>query len=214
MTALAALMATACAPPPAPSPEPVLLRIAADYTGYQWANLRARWSPERCAGPILLPPSGRISASTDEGSHGKKLYYLHAKDDLAYERGGEQPVGQVLVKEAWTPKEVADADLPKEEEEAYAKARLSQRKELPAGQALAGLPARRGGKAYAPGTKAELFVMYKLDPRTEGTDVGWVYGTLSADGKTVTSSGRIESCMSCHRDAKTDRIFGLPPASE
>jgi len=159
---------------------------------------------------MIAPPPGGISASADTGTHGRKLYYLHAKDDLAYARGGEQPVGQVLVKEAWMPKEIPESELPKAEEDAYRKARLHQLNELPAGQAWTGLPARSEGKAFVPGAKAELFIMYKLDPRTEGTDAGWVYGTLTADGKSVTSSGRIESCMSCHREAKTDRIFGLP----
>lgn len=56
----------------------------------------------------------------------------------------------------------------------------------------------------------DLFIMFKLDPQTPGTDQGWVYGTVSADGKAVTSSGRVASCMKCHEDAQHDRMFGLP----
>jgi hypothetical protein len=56
----------------------------------------------------------------------------------------------------------------------------------------------------------DLFVMFKLDPQTPGTDQGWVYGTVSADGKSVTSSGRVASCMKCHEDTRHDRMFGLP----
>lgn len=52
--------------------------------------------------------------------------------------------------------------------------------------------------------------MMKLDPKTPGTDDGWVYATLAADGRTVTAAGRIESCMKCHRETKTDRLFGMP----
>jgi hypothetical protein len=37
-----------------------------------------------------------------------------------------------------------------------------------------------------------------------------VYGTVSADGKRVTSAGRVESCMACHQgDKTTDRMFGV-----
>ena len=52
--------------------------------------------------------------------------------------------------------------------------------------------------------------MVKLDPSTPDTDAGWVYGTVSADGKQVNASGRIASCMKCHQQAKHDRLFGLP----
>lgn len=54
-----------------------------------------------------------------------------------------------------------------------------------------------------------LFIMTKLDPKTKDTDQGWVYGTVTADGKTVTSSGRVESCMGCHIQTKNDRLFGM-----
>jgi hypothetical protein len=40
-----------------------------------------------------------------------------------------------------------------------------------------------------------------------GTDAGCVYGTVAPDG-TVTSAGRVASCMGCHvRDAKRERLF-------
>jgi hypothetical protein len=51
--------------------------------------------------------------------------------------------------------------------------------------------------------------MFKLDPKTPGTDEGWVYGTVTADGKTVTSAGRVASRMKCHQEAPHDRLFGL-----
>ena len=52
--------------------------------------------------------------------------------------------------------------------------------------------------------------MYKTDPKTPGTDEGWVYGTVTADGKKVTAAGRVQSCINCHQDARNDRLFGIP----
>jgi hypothetical protein len=52
--------------------------------------------------------------------------------------------------------------------------------------------------------------MFRLDPATPGTDLGWVYGTLDADGARVTSSGRVQSCMGCHTQAPSERLFGIP----
>src|SRR5436190_351218 len=72
-------------------------------------------------------------------------------------------------------------------------------------------PARKGDKLFKATKQADLFIMFKLDPKTPGTDNGWVYGTVTPDGKTVTSAGRVESCMKCHQDAKADRLFGLRP---
>jgi hypothetical protein len=63
---------------------------------------------------------------------------------------------------------------------------------------------------YRAAKPAGLFIMTKLKPDAPGTDEGWVYGTVAPDGKTVTSAGRVESCMNCHRDAKHDRLFGFP----
>ena len=42
----------------------------------------------------------------------------------------------------------------------------------------------------------------------EGSDAGWVYGTVTPDGR-VTSAGRVASCMGCHVDAPHERMFGL-----
>ena len=51
--------------------------------------------------------------------------------------------------------------------------------------------------------------MFREKKDTPGTDEGWVYGTVTADGKTVTSAGRVASCMKCHVQAKNDRLFGI-----
>lgn len=133
------------------------------------------------------PPSPVLSASKDEGAHGRKLYYLYVKDDAAYESlgagGSSQKVGQALVKESYYPIEVGKGEE-------------------------AGWVAESKGRYYRLGQLYALFVMLKLDPKTPGTDNGWVYATLSPDGKEITAQGRIESCMSCHEDAAHDRLFG------
>ena len=53
-----------------------------------------------------------------------------------------------------------------------------------------------------------LFVMHKLDAKTEGTDAGWVYGTVDRAG-TVTAAGHVASCIKCHQDAAEDRRLWL-----
>ena len=86
----------------------------------------------------------------------------------------------------------------------------------PVGQAIvkeSWLPAEidpHTGTEVRPSRKADLFIMYKVDPATPGADRGWVYGTVTPDGKKVTSAGRVESCMKCHKDAPHDGLFGLP----
>lgn len=67
----------------------------------------------------------------------------------------------------------------------------------------------QGSKRIEPDEKYALFIMTKLDDSTVNTDNGWVYGTVSPDGNTVTSSGRVRSCMECHQSTPNDRLFGL-----
>jgi hypothetical protein len=61
-----------------------------------------------------------------------------------------------------------------------------------------------------PGEAGPLFVMHRMDEATEGTDRGWLYAVLNADGSEIHHAGRIRSCMGCHEDAPVDRVFGLP----
>lgn len=152
-----------------------------------------RWAPGLCR----RPPPARIRESTseDEGTHGKKLYWLYAKDRDAYlkvGKGASQPVGQVLVKEAFVAKPGRGDGDPQQD---------GWRPLTPI--------VERDGKPFHAGEKQGLYVLLKLDPKTEGSDAGWVYGTLTADGKTVTSAGRVASCMGCHTENTTDRMFGL-----
>jgi hypothetical protein len=109
-----------------------------------------------------------------------------------------------VVKEAWAPEEVKDAGRELEPVVRKVKVRGVEQEDrfVPY--------ARKDGRLYHAGKKVSLFIMFKLDPRTPGTDEGWVYGTVTADGKEVTSAGRVESCMGCHRNAPHDRLFGFP----
>ncbi len=47
----------------------------------------------------------------------------------------------------------------------------------------------------------------------EAADEGWGYGTISVDRKTVSSAGRVASCMRCHDSAPHGRLFGLKDLS-
>src|SRR5262249_31112928 len=94
-------------------------------------------------------------------------------------------------KESWTPRQLSPTD----------KAPYHQR---------AVVPAMRDGQQFAPGEQRDLFVMVELSGDHTDTDDGWIYGTVSPDGKTVSSCGRVESCMGCHVEARKGRLFGLP----
>ncbi|MCC6575195.1 MAG: cytochrome P460 family protein [Planctomycetes bacterium] len=173
--------------------EKQLLAVGAeykDYNKYTQIGSDPHWSHTMCRGPII-PPA--LSKSIDDPTHGRKLYYLWAKDSEAYYKVKEgkpivlQPVGQAIVKESYHPVEVTGTVGAHEE------------------------TIKRDGKTWKMGEKYALFVMLKLDPSTEGTDDGWVYATLSADGTKVTSSGIIKSCAGCHQDCAADRMFGYKP---
>jgi hypothetical protein len=163
-----------------------LLEIAAGYKKFGRFEGHLRVSPEQCRAPR---PS--ISRSDDAETHGKKLYYLLAKDPESYLEGKEQKPGQVIVKESWKAqlaKSVPGADVVRDPDDK---------------------------KHYERADRSDLYVMLKLDPKTPNTDEGWVYGTVTADGKRVTSAGRVESCMNCHQSKETtDRMFGLSKPEE
>jgi hypothetical protein len=161
------------------------------------------------AGSVAADPEESLafSRSSDSSTHGRKLYSLFVKekpyDDAPNSytiQGRLNPVGQVVVKEAWAPERVKDDGR---------KLEPVQRKDQNREDDFVPY-ARHGGQLYHAKEKAGLFIMYKLDPQTPGTDEGWVYGTVTADGKRVTSAGQVESCMGCHKDAPHDRLFGLP----
>jgi hypothetical protein len=65
------------------------------------------------------------------------------------------------------------------------------------------------GKRYRADRQTDLFIMFKTEPQTPGTDNGWVYGTVTPDGNRVTSAGRVTACMDCHQHCQPDRVFGF-----
>jgi hypothetical protein len=172
---LGAFLLAVCAAQEPKDPNAEILKVAGAYASYGKVDDQARWAPTLCKAP--LPPALRVSASGDEKTHGKKLYFLFAKDREAYinPKDKPQPVGQIIVKEAWTPTESSTPERPVKE------------------------------------ARGPLFIMMKTgDP---AGDEGWIYATTSPDGKTVTASGKIASCMECHQTRTRDRMFGLPRAA-
>jgi hypothetical protein len=145
----------------------------------------------------------------------------YLKDQIGKERTTSE-LGQVVVKEAWEPVKVKEGDELKD-----ARSKIdpkdSRIKVIDGGKVTNDqlpdhiydhgdivLPyAEKNGQHYQAGGRAGLFIMFKLDPKTPGTDQGWVYATVGKDLKTVTSVGAIASCMKCHQEAKHDRLFGL-----
>jgi len=183
--------------------QPATLRaIAAGYTTWGKVDDQMRWAPTLCAMPT--PARARISASGDESTHGRKLYTLYAKDPAAYgaqksytpapEVPGLEDIIQVVVKEAFVP---VETDKPG--------------RSFGLGGEL--MPAEHEGKTYAPGDPLGIYVLFQPKSAAD-TDAGWVYGTVSADLKTVTSSGKVASCMGCHQKVPSGRLFGLAEKQE
>ena len=127
-------------------------------------------------------------------------------------------IGQVIVKEAWVPKSISREEFSRE---AHKQLPDKTTKSTKDSQGRGGIldygdqvrpfaVARDGAHWFQAEKKTGLFIMMKLDPKTPGTDEGWVYGTVAEDLKTVTSVGKVSSCMKCHQDAPHDRLFGYP----
>ncbi len=172
--------------------------VAAKYKDYGRIDDMSRWAPTLCR----RPPATTIqeSKSEDEATHGRKLYFLYAKGRDAYLKPDlkkPHPIGTTIVKEAWTPELMPEAE-----------AKLIESGRAPFTNPV--MHVKRDGKLWRAKKVSGLFVMMKLDPKIQKSDDGWVYGTLTPDGKTVTSSGRVASCMKCHKAATHDRLFGVP----
>ncbi len=195
-----------------------LLAAAADYQKWGRVDELPNLAPVLCRAPTGLdygfPSHARLSKA-DESAHGRKLYYLFAGEGRATGRdryrslgaeGGEKaelPIGFTVVKESW---KAVPGSAPKQ----------SDNPSNSIGDPNAFAPpapvnwVEEGGEVLLVGEKADLFIMTKVGPAdTPGTDAGWIYGTVTADGKTVTSAGTIEQCMGCHEAATHERLFGL-----
>lgn len=85
------------------APVPELPTAARQYPSYGRVDEDLHFALADCRPPI--PPTLRMSASRDETTHGRKQYYLFAKDREAYlqARDVDQPDGQTVVKESWIP---------------------------------------------------------------------------------------------------------------
>lgn len=175
-----------------------LLEVGRNYQTWGRVDDETRWAPFLCRLP--LPSQVGFSDSSDANTHGQKLYFLFAKDREAYVQyagQGEVAVGQVIVKQAWRPEKIETSEPP---DPAY---------QLTDNGGHYNPIIQRDGETFRASDIVGLYVMMKLAPTTTNTDRGWVYATLSADGKTVTSAGSIASCMNCHNKTSGDRIFGL-----
>jgi hypothetical protein len=189
-----------------------LLKIAAEYKAWGRVDDQMRWAPQLC----LPGPPGRVysSASKDKETHGQKLYslFVRRRDDyLRHSKGRAVVVGQAVVKQSWVPQEVTDPSEKSEEGiDYYRKIIFTPDSDSNPFEGDHFYPyVRKGDKVFKAARQADLFIMLKLDPRTPDTDDGWVYATATPDGKKITSLGKIESCMKCHLQAKSDRLFGL-----
>ena len=196
------------------------LKAAAEYKPWGRVDDKLSWAPSACAAPggpaFYPPPQPQFSASKDEVTHGQKLYSLFAKnrnDYLGIAKSKTAAVGQIIVKQSWVPEEITDVKkqpAKRIDPQEIIRTPNSEAPDLPTLKGDHFYPyVRKGEKVFKASKQGDLFVMMKLDPKTPGTDEGWVYATLSPDGKKLTSAGMVESCMKCHQETKTDRLFGL-----
>jgi hypothetical protein len=193
-----------------------LHHAAAKYRQWGRVDERPNLAPMLCRAPSGIdygfPSHARLSGA-DDAQHGRKLYYLFAGlgehgmgehyGRLGTPAAQEIPVGFTIVKQSWTavpsPRPVANEPVPIDES-----FRLSSNAPAPINWVV------HDGQRLEVGEQAELFVLTKVGPPDmPGTDAGWIYATLSADGTRITSSGLVEQCMGCHEAATHERLFGL-----
>lgn len=134
---------------------------------------------------VTYPPTTLFkSRSLDTTTHGGKIFRLRAKEDSNYAYDLTQPEGQILQLASFYYEETHTT--------------------LGDGKSL-----RLTDSLYLnPTVRSNFYLMYKSNSKDYATDSGWVYGVVSADGKTVLQKGIIASCMKCHGQSKTDRMLG------
>jgi hypothetical protein len=148
-----------------------VLAAVADYRSYTKVADYPLWAPEMCAAP--RPSVQFMSDATAGRAHGQKLYFLWVKDLAAY-----NPPRASMTEE--TPQGAGQ---------------IIVKETFHAIEGEGSIEAN--GKKYKAGERGPLFVMMRFDDKREGTDRGWIYATLTEDGKEVTSAG-------CD-----DRVFGV-----
>jgi hypothetical protein len=176
----------------------IIKQAATDYQKWGRVDEAPNIAPELCRAPTPADygQSARVHESAaDDGPHHQKLFYLWASDKAAYLRQSTIGAGFAIIKQSFTSKRHVEA------------------KPAASGVALYGTPApirwtQTPHGALEIDQPKELFIMAKTKD-VEGTDHGWIYGTVATDG-TVTSAGKVETCMHCHVEAPHGRLFGLP----
>ena len=210
-------------PPSTPDGEPFhkeLKAAAKDYLNWHRVDDEMHWAPTLCRTP--MPGVAAFSASKDEETHGQKLYSLFAKKREEYAQFDlpkTSAIGQTIVKQSWIPEEITDEKEKPKIQRGWVDFHKVIRTRLPPFSDKVPYMewmgdhffpyAVKGDKIFKASKQADLFIMLKFDPKTPDTDLGWVYGTVTPDGKKVTSAGRVESCMKCHKEATADRLFGM-----
>jgi hypothetical protein len=196
-----------------------LLEVARSYESYGLLEEDIRLTTADCTfqptqymhGVTWPEHQAKVSSSPESSPHGKKLYFLFVKEPRPREGdktgSTKQPVGQVVVKEAWVPEEVTGLKKLVGTQSIRRKLKVRRVDGWVERELDFNFYAWQGDRLYHAARKAGLFVLFKTDPGTPHTDEGWVYGTVTADGKRVTSAGRVESCMGCHQHAPHDRLF-------
>lgn len=174
-----------------------LRAVARDYEKYEALLAKPRVTPKWCdvvgtdlsawdRGAPSDPPKNNpiVSESDDGATHGRKHFFLYVADPEAYLDVRTYLDGTAAVQPVG---------------QIVVKAAFNPHRWHAAGK-----------PPLAKGLPKTLFIMFKLDPKTPGTDEGWVYGNLTPDGR-VTAGGRVGRCMRCHarRDEPRDRMYGL-----
>ncbi|MBI3829590.1 MAG: cytochrome P460 family protein [Planctomycetes bacterium] len=168
----------------------ILKAAAEQYKGYKrfddgLAKALAGCGPSPHLGPQTLH-GDKIKPSENNPVVIPKVYMLYAYDIDAYKNEGKQPEHKK--------KEPVELDGKQAQQIVVKESWIPEIDEK---------------KNEYVAKKNDLFVILKLDEKTEGTDKGWVYGVLSSDGKVVKSAGRVQNCMACHQNAGAGRLFGL-----
>jgi len=169
--------------------------VAAPYATWGRVDERPNIAPLKCdmPRPEDYGSKGDIHMSdAEDAPHGKKLYYLWASDRRAYLEVTQHAVasGFAIVKQSFV---AVPAGEPKHDL-GLVNTPLYDTLEV-------------DGHWLTTGEAKGIYVMTKVGPK-EGTDAGWIYGTIDPAGR-VTSAGRVASCIGCHEDAPHDRLFGL-----
>jgi hypothetical protein len=167
--------------------------VASQYRAWGRVDDEVRFAPWLCR----IPLRSRVRVSSATAEHGRKVYFLYASDRRTYvDLENVRPRrGFTIVKESFHAAEVARPAQPTMGFEVETAPHGDPYRLLQDGERFVG-----------PGDPSGLYIM-KYVGRRAGTDAGWVYGTLDAEGE-VTAAGRVASCMGCHRDAPHGRLFG------